>query len=240
MTNRLGAFVSSPALRTTSFLPQTHSTSSRKQIITRIQTHRRRRCTPPCAKFRRGGEPNPEVPDTLFNAEQVKDIDFQDFDFSTLKDKVVLLANVASEDDYTDSNYKLFSRLLDSYHASGLEVLAFPSNWFGQKETATHEEIKKFVYSNYSDKIKLFIKGDIEWNQAFALACKYYPGDIIWNFHGKFLFDRQGIPVARFDLLSTDEDIESAVTRVLGGQTAVADLPLEVSPPDPENEEATL
>lgn len=239
MTNHFGAFVSFPALKTTSFLPQTHLTSSSQQIIPRTSTHRRRRCTP-CAKFRRGAEPNPEVPESIFDAEKVKDIDFEDFDFSTLKGKVILLANVASEDDYTDSNYKVFSSLLDSYHSSGFEVLAFPSNWFGQKETATHEEIKTFVYSNYSDKIKLFLKSDIEWNQAFALGCKYYPGEIIWNFHGKFLFDRQGIPVARFDLLSTDDDIRSAVSRVMDGQAPTSDLPLEVSPPDPEPEQAAL
>ncbi|KAI0563376.1 Glutathione peroxidase [Gracilaria domingensis] len=153
--------------------------------------------------MRRGFKPDPKIPRSLFEATSIRDIDFEAFDFSTLEGKVVFVVNVASEDSRTDENYKMISDLLEEYHGSGLEVLAFPSNWYGQRETRPLKEIKKFVYGKYNKNIKLFTKTDLEWNEAFALGCHYFPGDIIWNFHGKFLFNRNGVPVGRYDLLTT-------------------------------------
>ncbi|CDF37194.1 unnamed protein product [Chondrus crispus] len=143
------------------------------------------------------------------------------FDFSKLKGDVVFVSNVASSDDYTEPMYKMMAGLLDKYGESGFHVLAFPSNWFGQKEWGKAEEIKNYVHTTYSDKIKLFALTDVEWNQVFALGCKHYPGEIIWNFHGQFLFNRDGIPVARFDLLSTEEYVTSRVGQevLFGGGT---------------------
>ena len=159
----------------------------------------------------------PKIPANLFEAEPLPDIDFVPYDFAQLKDKVVYVVNVASEDDFTDSNYKMMANLLEKYHDRGLEILAFPNNWFGQKETRSFAEIKEFVASKYSDKIKVMMKSDVEWNQIFALGQKYYPGEIVWNFHGKFLFNRNGLPVGRFDLLSTAEYIEECVLTQLNG-----------------------
>lgn len=166
----------------------------------------------PYARSRRGRKPEPVIPDTLYDAKPQPDIDYQPFDFGILRDKVVLVVNVASADQFAESNYQMFVELLESYHAGGLEILAYPSNWYGQYETGSQEEIKKFVHSKYSDKIKLMAKSDLEWNSVFALGQKYFPGEVIWNFHGKFLFGRKGLPVARFDLLSTRESIESQVS----------------------------
>lgn len=166
----------------------------------------------PYARSRRGRKPAPVIPDTLYDTKPQPDIDYQPFDFGILRDKVVLVVNVASADQFTESNYQMFVKLLESYHPGGFEILAYPSNWYGQYETGSQEEIKKFVHSKYSDKIKLMAKSDLEWNSVFALGQKYFPGEVIWNFHGKFLFGRKGLPVARFDLLSTWETIESQVS----------------------------
>lgn len=191
----------------------------------------RRPC--PTARVRRGFTPEPDIPDNLFEAKAIPDIDFEMFDFSKLKGDVVFVSNVASSDDYTEPMYKMMAALLDKYGESGFHVLAFPNNWFGQKEPGTAEEIKNYVHKTYSDKIKLFGLTDIEWNQVFALGCKYYPGDIIWNFHGQFLFNRDGMPVARFDLLSTEEYVEGRVAQeVLSG--GVTDPLLEFQEPAQE------
>lgn len=168
----------------------------------------------PIARIRRGPKPNPTIPTTLYDAEPIRDINFELFDFASLRDRVVLIVNVASEDGYTHCNYKAFADLLEKYHDDGLEIVVFPSNWYGQHETGTFEEIKAFV-GEYSDRIKIMSKASIEWNPVFALGRRYFPGEVIWNFHGKFLFGRKGLPVARFDLLTTDEYLETEVSHFL-------------------------
>lgn len=173
--------------------------------------HRSERVVP-SARVRRGPKPNPEIPESLYEAKPLPDVDLQPFDFSTLKDRVVMVVNVASSDQFTEANYKGFVDLLDKYHAQGFEIVVFPCNWFGQYEWKSHEEIKAFVHETYSDKIKVMAKTNVEWNPVFALAQKYFPGEILWNFHGKFLFGRKGLPVARFDLLTTHEFIDSQVS----------------------------
>eukprot|EP00177_Eucheuma_denticulatum_P000860 GFKZ01001554.1.p3 GENE.GFKZ01001554.1~~GFKZ01001554.1.p3 ORF type:complete len:129 (+),score=34.65 GFKZ01001554.1:559-945(+) len=75
---------------------------------------------------------------------------------------------------------------------------------------------------------------DPEWNEVFALGQAHFPGEIIWNFHGKFLFDRKGKPVERFDLLSEDTYVETAVYRVLAG-TPKTDITESAPPPHQVN-----
>ena len=54
--------------------------------------------------------------------------------------KCILIVNVASDCGYTYTNYKELVALYDKYNSKGLEVLAFPSNNFGQKEKGTNQE----------------------------------------------------------------------------------------------------
>ncbi|PXF44852.1 Phospholipid hydroperoxide glutathione peroxidase, chloroplastic [Gracilariopsis chorda] len=179
-------------------------------------------------RMRRGFKPNPRIPRTVFDADPIRDIDTEPFDFSTLKGQVVFIVNVASEDNATDEQYQMLSKLMEDYHGSGLEILAFPSNWYGQKETKSFEEIKKFVYKKYNKNIKLFTKTDLEWNQLFALGTRYFPGEIIWNFHGKFLFNRNGVPVGRYDLLTTHEFLDEEIKRqIQGGYDVMPDPKME-------------
>lgn len=167
--------------------------------------------------MRRGAKPEPIIRDNLYEVQPIKDITFKPVDFSIFEGKVVFVVNVASDDTYTDSVYTFLARMLDEYQDEGFEVIAFPCNWYGQRETGTHEEIKAFVESKYTNRIRLMSKVNIEWNEVFALAQSYFPGEIIWNFHGKFLFDRKGIPVERFDLLTPEDHIEDCIRRVLAG-----------------------
>lgn len=163
------------------------------------------------ARFKRGFTSRPEIVESLDLVPEMKDIDRNPFDFSTLKGKVVFAVNVASDDAGTDENYTFLSSLLEEHGDDGLVVLAFPCNWFGQKETKTNEQIKQFVHEKYSNKITLMDKFDPEENGVFALGMKHFPGEIFWNFHGKFLFSKAGQPIDRFDLLSTDEHVARRV-----------------------------
>lgn len=205
----------------------------RRQLI--VPLSRRRR--DPVARVRRGFKPDPEIPTNLFDTKPIADIDYNLFDFTQLKGDVVLVSNVASHDDYTDSMYGMFASLLDKYQDSGFHVLAFPSNWYGQKEYDSLSGIKKLVREKYSEKIKLFCKTDIDWNQVFALGCSYFPGEIIWNFHGLFLFDRSGIPVERFDLLTTADYVEGRVRKqIYGGNSGDEEFMVVPEPPSDEVE----
>ena len=65
-----------------------------------------------------------------------------EFDFDSLRGKVVLVANVASQCGYTKSDYSLLESLHRRFAASGkFEVLAFPCNQFGGQEPWEEEEI---------------------------------------------------------------------------------------------------
>lgn len=201
------------------------SSSNRLQLNT-CHTHRitspplttrrtkQRQTQTPVSRVRRGQRPAPEIPDSLslYDIEPIHDIDYNKFDFSTLKGRVTLVVNVASDDEqFSESTYRSFAALLDKYHDAGFDILAFPNNWFGQRETRSHEEIKKHIHSKYSDKIKLFAKSDMDWNAVFGLGRMFFPGEVVWNFHGKYLFGRKGLPVARFDLLTTHDYLDSQV-----------------------------
>ncbi len=167
------------------------------------------------AQVRRGEVQSPPIPESLFLAEPMKDIDRNRFTFDQLQGKVVYAVNVASDDGYADANYALMAKLHEQFHDAGFEILAFPSNWFGQKETKSNEEIKAFVQEKYGSGIILMDKSDYEENPVFALGKKKFPGKIYWNFHGKFLFGKDGQPFDRFDLLTTDEHIVARVQAAL-------------------------
>ncbi len=179
-----------------------------------LRTKKRVQCTAG-GRVHRGESPNPPIPESLFHAEPMKDIDRNSFHFDKLQGKVVYAVNVASEDDFTDANYKLMAKLHEQFHGAGFEILAFPSNWFCQKETKSNEEIKAFVQEKYGSGIILMDKFDYEENPVFALGMNKFPGEICWNFHGKFLFGKDGQPFDRFDLLTTDEHVIGRVQAAL-------------------------
>jgi glutathione peroxidase-family protein len=56
---------------------------------------------------------------------------------------VILVVNVASNCGFTYTNYRELITLYDKYKASGLEILAFPCNQFGEQEPGTNQEIQQ-------------------------------------------------------------------------------------------------
>ncbi len=84
----------------------------------------------------------------------------------------------ASDKGYTDANSALMARLKEQFHGAGFEILAFPSNWFGQNETESSEEIKALVQEKCRSGIILMDKSDYEESPVFALGKKTFPGKI--------------------------------------------------------------
>jgi glutathione peroxidase-family protein len=158
-----------------------------------------------------------ELPDALHLAKPLRLIDGSEYDFSQTKGNVVWVINVASLDFAAEEKFAMLTDIHGRYHQAGLEVIVFPSNWFGQKEPGSDEEVAERIKA-FGGKLVVMSKlanFDIEINPVFELGILNFPGEILWNFHGSFLFDRNGMPVARFDLQSTPEYIEAKVSDLI-------------------------
>jgi len=99
----------------------------------------------------------------------------------------------------------------------GFTILAFPCNQFGGQEPKSEAEIKEFV-KKFNVDFPLFSKINVngpKTHSVFEFLKKAFPGDVTWNFAGKFLVDRQGIPVRRFGKSDKFTDIEQVIQAIL-------------------------
>jgi glutathione peroxidase len=145
--------------------------------------------------------------DKLNEVTDMLNIPFQTIDgdpisLSDYAGNVILIVNVASKCGYT-RQYSGLEELYRTYKDSGLVIFGFPANNFGGQEPGTNEEIAKFCSINYDVTFpmmsKISVKGEDKHPLFVALTEKSdILGEISWNF-SKFLFDRQGKLVKRFD-----------------------------------------
>jgi glutathione peroxidase len=144
----------------------------------------------------------------------IKSIDGQPVSLGSYSGKVVLLVNVASKCGFTPQ-YAGLEALYEKYKDRGLVIVGIPANNFMQQEPGTNEEIKKFCSNKYNVTFpmmsKVSVLGDDKTPLYQFLTGKdtdpQYAGDIKWNFT-KFLFDRSGKPVARFEPATTPDSPE--------------------------------
>jgi len=147
---------------------------------------------------------NPDVPQSL--AFEVNSLGGKKINLAKkYQDQVVLVVNVASECGLTPQ-YEQLQELHEKYAKKGLAILGFPCNQFGKQEPGSSEEIQSFCKENYGVKFDMFEKVDVNGENASELY-KYLTkletkpkeaGKISWNFE-KFLIDRSGTVIARFD-----------------------------------------
>lgn len=125
---------------------------------------------------------------------------------SSLRGKVSLFVNVASQCGYTKTNYEALQRIYDRYHSYGLEIWAFPCNDFGSQEPWNESEIVSFVRNTF--KVSFTVTSKIAainshpifaWLRAHSPPTDAFPvgADINWNFN-KFLVDKNGHVVKRY------------------------------------------
>jgi glutathione peroxidase len=153
-----------------------------------------------------------------------KTIDGSDAQLADYRGKVVLAVNVASRCGLTPQ-YKALEKLYRDKKDAGLVVLGFPCNQFGAQEPGTEAEIKKFCTSKYEVTFPLFAKLDVNGDArhplyAWLTAQDTKPegaGAVKWNF-GKFLLDREGNLVARFNptVAPNAEPLVAAIDAALG------------------------
>lgn len=167
----------------------------------------------------------------------VKDREGKGVSLADYKGKVVLVVNTATECGFTPT-YADLQKLYAEEHDKGLEILDFPCNQFGQQAPGTADEIHQFCTGRFGVTFpqfgKLEVNGEGEaplytWlkgQKGFAgfdpthkitpilvdILGKADPDweqktDIKWNFT-KFLIDREGSVVARFEPTA---DVETVV-----------------------------
>ncbi len=158
--------------------------------------------------------------------------------------KVVLIVNTASKCGFTPQFGEL-EELYKKYKDRGLVVLGFPCNQFAEQDPGSASEISEFCRINYGVTFQIFQKGDVRGETAQPLFKyltskkgfkgfdmshpiaqvlldalqknfpEYLEGDSIkWNFT-KFLINRKGEVVERFEPTTTPSAIASSIEKLL-------------------------
>lgn len=154
----------------------------------------------------------------------MKSIDGQPVKLKSYKGRVVMVVNVASKCGFTPQ-YAGLEALYKKYKDRGFVIVGVPANNFASQEPGTNEEIKKFCSTKYNVSFPMMAKvsvlGDDKTPLYQFLTDKsenpQVGGEIKWNFT-KFLFDRDGKPVARFEPAVTPESpqVQAAIESALG------------------------
>ena len=166
----------------------------------------------------------------------------QTLDLSSLKGKVLLIVNTATGCGFTPQ-YEALERLYETYNEQGFEILDFPCNQFGHQAPGDEGEIHEFCTAKYQTKFdqlaKIEVNGENE-EPLYTFLKSEMPeekiegfknkaamkmiekisttfrkkGDIKWNFT-KFLVDRDGNVVARFDPTSDPMSFEGRIKELI-------------------------
>ncbi|MBR0491051.1 MAG: glutathione peroxidase [Clostridia bacterium] len=166
----------------------------------------------------------------------------EEVSFEQYKGKVLLIVNTATGCGFTPQ-YEGLENMYKKYHEKGLEILDFPCNQFGNQAPGSDEEIHEFCTLKYNTTFGQFAKVDVNGENE-SEVWKYlksqkgfegFPGlkgkvlipiakamdkdyknnsNIKWNFT-KFLVDREGNVVERFEPTVEPKDIEKKVEELL-------------------------
>lgn len=158
---------------------------------------------------------------TIYNF-KVKDLSGNDFDFSTLKGKKILIVNTASECGLTPQ-YEQLQAIYEKYQDKNFVIVGFPANNFGAQEPGTNAEIGAFCKKNYGVTFpmmeKISVKGSDMHEIYQFLTQKAKNGledsTVEWNFQ-KYLIDENGnlVDVISPRVLPND----SSITNWIEGQ----------------------
>ena len=178
-----------------------------------------------------------EIYDFVVKNEQGKEVALKEYN-----GKVLLIVNTATKCGFTPQ-YEAMEKLYEQYKDKGFVILDFPCNQFGEQAPGTLEEIKGFCTLNYNTQFPIFEKIEVNGkNEAplytFLKSKKGFEGftgeraermdamlkkkdkdyaqksDIKWNFT-KFLVDKNGKVVARFEPTADMEEVEKAIKALL-------------------------
>lgn len=169
------------------------------------------------------------------NGEQLSMADFQG--------KVVMVVNTATGCGFTPQ-YEDIEKIYETYHEKGFEVVDVPCNQFAGQTPGNDEEIHEFCQLHYNTQFPQMKKADVNGETAIELfkflkSQKGFEGfgkgpkalamsamlktvdkdyknnpEIKWNFT-KFILDRQGNVVARFEPTASMKEVEKCVAALI-------------------------
>ena len=159
------------------------------------------------------------------------------------KGKVLLIVNTATGCGFTP-HYEPLEAMYKEYRDQGFEILDFPCNQFADQAPGSDDEIHEFCQVKFGTEFPQFKKIDVNGENAdplFALLATEKPFEgfgkglknkalekfaqannskfsekayIKWNFT-KFLVDREGNIIARFEPTVDMDDVKKAVAAAL-------------------------
>ncbi|MBQ9080132.1 MAG: glutathione peroxidase [Clostridia bacterium] len=174
---------------------------------------------------------------------KVKAQDGSEVSLSDYKGKTLLIVNTATGCGFTPQ-YNELQTMYDELKADGLEILDFPCNQFGNQAPGSNEEIHDFCTLRYAITFPQFSKIDVngenaaplyKWlvknstfggfdkspiglilSQAVKKQDKDYKNNsaVKWNFT-KFLIDRNGNVVARFEPTTSLKKVKDKIKQTL-------------------------
>ena len=167
----------------------------------------------------------------------------EELKLSDFTGKVILIVNTATGCGFTPQ-YAPIEKLYEDYHERGLEILDIPCNQFGGQAPGTDDEIHEFCTVHYNTTFPQMKKADVNGENELPLytylkAQKGFEGfddhkyknlleanfakadpdwakkpDIKWNFT-KFVVDRDGTVVDRFEPTADMDKVEACITSLL-------------------------
>ncbi|EFC74211.1 glutathione peroxidase [Prevotella melaninogenica] len=160
------------------------------------------------------------------------------------KGKVLLIVNTATKCGFTPQ-YEALQKLYETYKNLGLVILDFPCNQFGAQAPGSFRDIHTFCTGNYGTTFPQFAKINVNGrnesplytylkaqqpfkgfdmnnnigkflDEKFRAENPDYAKDpsIKWNFT-KFLIDRQGHVIDRFEPTADMKDVEAGIKAAL-------------------------
>ena len=174
----------------------------------------------------------------------VKDRKGQSVSLKEYANEVILIVNTATKCGFTPQ-YEELEKLYEKYHSEGFTILDFPCNQFGKQAPGTDESIHNFCKLTYGTEFPRFKKVKVNGDDAEPLfkylkEKKGFAGfnmehpiagildkmlseadpdyknkpDIKWNFT-KFLVNKKGMVVARFEPTESIDVIEEQIVELL-------------------------
>ena len=167
----------------------------------------------------------------------------EDYSLAQNKGKVMLIVNTATGCGFTPQ-YEPIEAMYEKYHDQGLEVIDIPCNQFMDQAPGTDEEITSFCRMRYKTQFPQMKKSDVNGENELPLytflkeqkgfegfgkgatalkmnaLLKTHDKDfkknskIKWNFT-KFVVDRDGNAVARFEPTADMAEVEKCVASLL-------------------------
>ncbi len=166
----------------------------------------------------------------------------EEVSLKSFEGKVLLIVNTATGCGFTP-HYEDLERLYETYHDRGLEIIDIPCNQFLGQAPGSDKEIHQFCQLKYNTSYEQYTKSDVNGEKELPLytylksqqGFKGFQGPqaqvmddllagidpdyknnpaIKWNFT-KFIVDRKGAVVARFEPTDGMDAVEDCVKSLL-------------------------